>query len=434
MIPGGLPAFRGKRVLLLQGPLGPFFRRLAADLTRAGAEVHKVNFNAGDWLFFPGPRAIAFRDHPEAWPTFLEALLDRLRIDVVLLFGDCRFYHREAHAIATARGLDIGVFEEGYLRPDWITLELFGVNGHSQIPRDPAFYRSLPPLPAAEPERRVDGVFRKSALWASLYYFVACSGRLRYPHYVHHRPLSYLEGLPWLRAGWRKLRYAVKERGVLRSLIEARAKQYFLVPLQVHNDAQVCVHSPYAEVGAFIKEVVASFAAHAPSKMALVIKHHPRDRGYHDYAALIRALRARHGLGERLRYVHDLPLPGLLDHASGVVVINSTVGLSALQRGVPTKTTGTAFYDIDGLTYQGSLDAFWRQAWSATPDPELFARFRGYLQRCKLLNGSFYSRLAGSPLASGIAWPGDGNWPPCQATASRAAAPQDAHGASQATQ
>src|SRR5207253_3330067 len=43
-------ALRGKRVLLLQGPVGPFFRRLAARLRAAGAEVHKVNFNGGDGL------------------------------------------------------------------------------------------------------------------------------------------------------------------------------------------------------------------------------------------------------------------------------------------------------------------------------------------------------------------------------------------------
>ena len=40
--------FCGKRVLLLQGPVGPFFSNLAHDLRHAGAEVLKVNFNAGD--------------------------------------------------------------------------------------------------------------------------------------------------------------------------------------------------------------------------------------------------------------------------------------------------------------------------------------------------------------------------------------------------
>jgi capsular polysaccharide export protein len=45
--------------------------------------------------------------------------------------------------------------------------------------------------------------------------------------------------------------------------------------------------------------------------------------------------------------VHDLHLPTLLAHASGTVVINSTVGPSALHHKVPSKTTGSAFYDME---------------------------------------------------------------------------------------
>ena len=41
----------GKRVLLLQGPNGPFFMRFAADLRQRGCTVTKVNFNSGDDLF-----------------------------------------------------------------------------------------------------------------------------------------------------------------------------------------------------------------------------------------------------------------------------------------------------------------------------------------------------------------------------------------------
>lgn len=54
MIEQGMGAFRGRNVLLLQGPVGPFFSRLAHDLELAGASVHKVNFNAGDSLFYGG--------------------------------------------------------------------------------------------------------------------------------------------------------------------------------------------------------------------------------------------------------------------------------------------------------------------------------------------------------------------------------------------
>ena len=48
-------------VLLLQGPFGPFFRRLARDMEADGVTVHKVNFNAGDALFFRHPNAVSYR-------------------------------------------------------------------------------------------------------------------------------------------------------------------------------------------------------------------------------------------------------------------------------------------------------------------------------------------------------------------------------------
>jgi len=139
MIEHGIHAFRGKRVLLLQGPVGPFFRRLAKDLSLAGAQVFKVNFNGGDLLFFPAG-AINFRGRQEEWPAFFEELLDSLNIDMVLLFGDCRPIHQVASEIINRKGLDLGVFELGYIRPDYVTLERFGVNGHFQLPRNPAFY------------------------------------------------------------------------------------------------------------------------------------------------------------------------------------------------------------------------------------------------------------------------------------------------------
>ena len=47
-----LRPFKNKRILLLQGPLGPFFRRFAEDLSRLNTQVIKVNFNAGDELFY----------------------------------------------------------------------------------------------------------------------------------------------------------------------------------------------------------------------------------------------------------------------------------------------------------------------------------------------------------------------------------------------
>jgi capsular polysaccharide export protein len=398
----GLHAFHGKRVLLLQGPVGPFFRRLGEDLTRAGAQVFKVNFNGGDWLFWP-TGASNFRGRMEEWPVWFEALLDRLQIDAVLLFGDCRPVHRAAHEVAHQRGLEIGAFEEGYVRPNYVTLERFGVNGHSLMSRNPIVYLNSQ-IPEVEPPLRVGKGFRWAVLWAMLYYVAAGLLQPLFRHYRHHRPLNWLEGLPWLRSFWRKRYYAVKERGLGDRLAGPLARRFFLVPLQVHNDAQIQVHSGFDSVAHFITAIVTSFARNAPRQTVLVIKHHPMDRGYADYSLLIRELATRHGVQGRCLYIHDQHLPTLLKCARGVVVVNSTVGLSALLHGAPTMVCGDAMYDMQGLTFQGSLKKFWRAATRSRPNRQLFENFRRCLVQENQLNGNFYKRLPNSSPATGMRW------------------------------
>lgn len=398
----GLQAFRGKRVLLLQGPLGPFFRRLARDLRVAGAEVVKIDFNGGDWLFSPSG-SLRFSGDVGEWPGFLERTLDQCAIDAVLLFGDCRPLHRIALEVAGRRGTEIGVFEEGYLRPDYVTLERHGVNGHSQIPRDPEYYhgRGYDQVPYT---RAVGNTFWFTACWALMYYITSTLLRPLFPRYEHHRPLTMREGWPWLRSVWRKQYFKYRERGIESELSTEYAGRFFLVALQVHNDAQIHVHSEYASVEAFIGTVIESFSLNAPHDTQLVIKHHPMDRGYHDYSAVIDLLMEKYGAQGRVRYIHDQHLPTLLEHARGVVLINSTVGLSALDHGTPLKVCGASLYDMPGLTYQGDLDSFWTEAQDHQPDRELHQRFRTFLIKRTQLNGNFYRRLNLPDSCAGLVW------------------------------
>jgi capsular polysaccharide export protein len=414
MIRGGISAFAGKRVLLLQGPLGPFFRRLGSDLVRAGAVVTKIDFNGGDWLF-SGRGALAFTGRPEQWPAFFKHVLDQHTIDVVLLFGDCRPIHRVAHEIAAERGVAAGVFEEGYVRPDYITLERFGVNGNSLAPRNPDFYLGTAE-PAPPPTRSVGNTFWHTACWAVQYYAASALLRPIFRHYAHHRPLTLKEGLPWLRSIWRKQIFRWKERGIQTELASTLSGQYFLVALQVHNDAQIHIHSDYESVAAFIESVVASFAAHAPKDTHLIIKHHPMDRGYHDHSRLIAELTRMHGVERQVRYVHDQHLPTLLEHARGVVLVNSTVGLSAMDHGTPLKVCGVAIFNIPGLTYQGSLDTFWNEAHEHKIDGRLYERFRSYLIENTQLNGSFYRRLSVPASKAGLVWSSGASAPSTSAT------------------
>lgn len=392
-----LKEFSGKKVLLLQGPMGFFFWGLGKDLRAAGAEVFKINFCGGDLFYYP-KGATNYRGDLAAWPEFLKNFVARNGIDAIFLYGDCRPIHKVA---AACSGVDLYVFEEGYVRPDYITFEKHGVNGHSRIPKGPDFYhRNV--APERVPTRHVGDTWPPLARAAIWYHFISAILWPLFPRYKHHRSLSIFVGLYWLRSFYRKAKYAFLERNVIKLLLGYSSRQYFLVPLQLFNDSQISVHSRFKSVEQFLRVCVRSFSRYAPAGTLLVVKHHPVDRGYSDYTELLRNLAKKFRIEGRLLYVHDLHLPMLLQHARGVVVINSTVGLSSLHHGTPTKTCGTAIYDIEGLTYRGSLADFWRDAGDFTVDNDLYLRFLSHVVRTTQLNGSFYRKLEGVESAAGV--------------------------------
>ncbi len=408
MIAGGVEAFAGRNVLLLQGPVGPFFARFARDLEQAGAVVHTINFNGGDWLF--NPRGTVWRGTMAQWPQWLAAHMAALSIDLVFLFGDCRPIHRAAHEVATRLGIELGVFEEGYLRPDFITLERYGVNGNSRRRCDPADLRSaarrIPHrCPAVRPMPRS---FWPMVLWGFLYFAAASLTRPLFPHYRHHRPITFAQALPWLRSPLRKAWYHWAERGTTRRLTAEWSGRFFLVPLQVHNDAQVHCHAQTGGVPGFIVQTIASFARAAAAETSretlVVFKHHPMDRGYCDYTRLIRQTTRAAGCEHRVHYIHDQHMPTILPHCRGTVVINSTTGLAAIGLGRPTKTVGRAIYDMPGLTFQGSLDRFWAEAADNPPDGALYDSYRIALIAQTQINGNFYRRLDPTVSATGLIW------------------------------
>lgn len=377
-----------RRILLLQGPMGPFFDHLARFLLEQGRSVVKVNLNGGDEWFYRQPGAVAFRESPDHWPHFIDALIQRHRIDAIVLFGDCRPYHRSAILRARLRGVGVFVFEEGYIRPNHVTFEFSGVNAYSMLPRFPfvlSMYPSQRPTVAPKPRS-----FERMALYAAQYYAAGRLRRAQYQNYRHHKPFDVLpEASYWLRAARRKLAYRLRERGMEARLTGPLRKRFFLVGLQVYNDSQIRHHSDYRSVRSFIREVIESFAHHAPPDTHLVLKHHPMDRGHRDYAEQI-ARNARHAeVSDRVHYIHDQHLPSLLKAALGTVVINSTVGISSLFHGTPVKLMGRAIYDMRGVVFDGALDRFWHEA--APPDPELIDRLRRYLIEHTQVGGSFYS-------------------------------------------
>ena len=123
-----------KTHLFLQGPHGPFFRRLGRTLARQGDTVIRINCCGGDVVDWPRPHTRLFRKKPTVWSAWIARLMDREQVTDLHVFGDWRPLHREAVLLAEVRGIRVWAYEEGYLRPDHITMEQGGVNGLSSLP------------------------------------------------------------------------------------------------------------------------------------------------------------------------------------------------------------------------------------------------------------------------------------------------------------
>lgn len=381
-----------KTFLFLQGPATDFFAHLAQALAARGHKAASISFCAGDALLWrgAGPR-FAFRGRLARLEPFLRELAARLKVTDLVMLGDTRPVHAVAMQVAQDLGLTTHVWEEGYLRPFWLTLERGGINGHSRLPRDPAWYlRVAPKLPEVDSPAPLPNPIWRLAAWEVAYKLPGLLNPLLYPGYRTHRPMiSPLEFLGW---GLRFATLPRYERGDRRTRIAPRGsgRPFFLLALQLDGDSQIERHSPFRSVGEVIRTVMASFAAHAPGDVYLVIKNHPLDTGWGRHGRLVRRYADKLGVAGRTHFVETGHLPDFWPGCRGVVGVNSTVGAAALAAGLPVIALGEAVYGLPGLTFQGGLDAFWTEA--AAPDATLFSAFRRVVLHGTQVAGSFYSR------------------------------------------
>lgn len=385
--------------LFLQGPPGPFFRLLAEKIEAEGIRVHRINLSGGDRLDWPDG-AVDFLDKFSEWPVFFDNFLRDHHITDLLLYGDCRPYHVSAHGIAAPRGVRTHVLEEGYLRPDWMTLELEGVNARSTLSRDKSWFfaqaRQLPPEPKLAP---ITASFRRRAHDSYWHYHNVVMGRLRYRHYRSHRSGSIiLEGLGWL---WKFIRASHRRRTAEAVLRKLDGKPTFVSPLQLSGDYQIRIHSSFPDMQSAAAYTIGSFAAHAPADTHLLLKAHPLDCSFFNWPGFVRQHATRHNIQGRLHFVDGGDLDEMVRSARGLVCVNSTSATLALEHGTPVCTLGEAIYDIAGLTHQRHLDTFWADP--SPPEPGLYPAFRRVLvDRC-LVRGGLASESAVTTLVENMA-------------------------------
>jgi capsular polysaccharide export protein len=370
-----------------------FFSRLGQRLLDDGHEVHRINLHAGDRLFWRLPGALDYRMAALDWPEFFSDCLNRWRVTDLCLFGDCRPLHRAAIRIAAARDVRVHVFEEGYLRPHWITMESGGVNANSSLPRDPDIYReaalTTAPWGARVP---VPYSFARRAAEDVLYHTAMVIAARLYPGYRTHRPWPpYVE---YAHAAGRFLRKPIAKQRLshLVKSFAARSQAYYLFPLQLNADVQIRHHFSSGRMEPAIEQVITSFARCAPKDSMLVLTEHPLDTGVTDLKRFARHCGETHGVASRLLCLEGGSPRELVRRCRGMITVNSTIGLVAMECSIPVVALGRAVYSLPGLTFQGELDDFWLGA--APADPDLFDAFQRVVAARTQIQGGFYSASA----------------------------------------
>ena len=384
--------------LLLQGPHGPFFNRLGRLLHASGADVWRCGFNAGDEHFWSKKASFIRHDGPlKDWPDHLDQILLEKKITDIVLYGDVRPVHAIARERAKELGITIHVFEEGYLRPYWISYERNGSNGNSAVMQIP-----LADMRSALRDTRNEihrppahwGDMRQHKFYGAFYHFMVLVANRAYRHYRSHRAISVIQEFRlhlrrFLLAPLHNLTTALQWRRFRRD-----GWPYSLVLMQLEHDSNFLSHSPFASNAEFIEMVIGEFARSAPRHHHLVFKAHPLEDGRARNRTTIRNIALSTGIPDRVHYLRGGKLATMLSQACSIITVNSTAAQQALWRNLPVLSLGRAIYNKPGLVADQTLEQFFVQP--DPPDPNAYRIFRDYLLQTSQIPGGFYSEQSRS--------------------------------------
>ena len=382
-----------RHFLFLQGPHGPFFYELSRLLQAAGHKVCRIGINRGDRHYWPDRATYeAYLGEMDDWETHLSDYLDRHSITDVVVYGDTRPIHDTAKALARARGIRIHCFEEGYLRPYWITYERDGANGNSRLmDLSMAEISALIDQPdAAQPEAPAQwGAIWRHIFYGSIYHANILFRNASYPNFKSHRAEGVFQ--EWMLHCKRLLVHPfglIQRRWSTAQLMRLGAP-YHVALLQLGHDASVQDHSPMRSMEEFIDATVAGFAVGAPGHHQLVFKAHPLEDGREPVQQLVEAAASDHGISDRVWFIQGGKLGPLLDRASSAITVNSTAGQQALWRGLPLKAFGRAVYSRPEFVSDQPLADFFAKP--TMPDQGAYRLYRQFLLETSQVGGGYYS-------------------------------------------
>lgn len=379
--------------LFLQGPHGPFFAQIAKGLRLRGHSVLRVGFNMGDRVFWPRRLPfVKFTDPMTQWEGFCKNLIQRHEVTDIVIYGDVRAHHKIATQLAKAQGLRVHVFEEGYLRPFWITYEKDGSNGNSHLMQLTArqIAKRIDHTPRIRPVPMRWGELRQHIFYGALYHWFIIFLNFGYPSHAPHRPAPLL--VEWRQYALRlaTLPFAALRRAMDTSRFLRDGRPYHLVLLQLEHDSAFQAYSPFKTNEEFITHVIKEFAQHAPKEHRLLFKAHPLEARQIHFRRKIANIIVQQSMQNRVFFIGGGKIGKLLEGSKSVITVNSTAAQQALAKAIPVRVFGDAIYCKKEFISRQPLVQFFKKP--AKPNMELYAKFRAYLLQHVQIEGGFYSR------------------------------------------
>ncbi|MFT7106847.1 MAG: capsular polysaccharide export protein [Yoonia sp.] len=251
------------------------------------------------------------------------------RVTDIVLYGDTRPLHAEAVKQAKAAGLRVHVFEEGYLRPYWVTYEHDGNNGHSQLMKmsvtDMKNRLAVSMIDMPTPPAQW-GYMRQHIFYGALYHWFVMFWNGRYPSFRTDRALPVRRDALLYTKRLLLMPFQALERMWTARAIKAGGYSYHIALLQLEHDASFQAHSPFKDMDALISMIIDGFAKGAPIHRHLIFKVHPLENGKSPLRKMIPDKARAHGIDEREHYLRGGKLAQVLDEARSAVTVNLTAG------------------------------------------------------------------------------------------------------------
>lgn len=310
------------------------------DVKNALFSTNEIEEILGFHLLKLGGSRSDWRDRLMRTGSFLDDLLSNNKFDAVFVWNGEDFLGKALTILARRRGIKIIYGENGYF-PKTLQFDSRGVNVHSSITQL-SFSEMCESLELGMPELDKKHSFEFSLIeFKSLNYleFLKCFIK-RKTDFCYYKYFPEQRGNSWFISQWVRIKkyFVPLDKVVL-------PDKYIFIPFQVHDDTQVLLNSRhFKKMEDFFECTYKAIKRKFGNEFSIVVKEHPEDLGRYSYAGL-------HKKYPDVLWLRKYDIDKLIENASYVFVVNSSVGLQAIQKFKPTVIFGESFYTRDEIAF-----------------------------------------------------------------------------------